>query len=365
MACLLTAAPARALINIDGTRNQVFVFGGVTVGYNSNIFAESGGDGDSNLTAHVGMEWKRRAGLIAVDSTLRFDYVAYRRYTDENSLNPHLTVTFSKDTGRTTGALQVNAYRETRSDNAVNLRTDSWNFPVSLSLKYPVNEKLNLSSTTGYLRRTYNESNLGLVDYRDFTQSLDLFYIYTSKLDLIGGYRLRLAKTAANGRSTDHWFNVGATGSLFSKMTGTVRVGYQLRRERQPAHETYGQLNALASVDWAFTRKITLSMQVSRDFDTIATGSSIDATSVTLQGVYTYSSKLDFSASATAGRNKFLTTTAPARKDAFFTWTVGAGYKPSQHLSLGASYHYMRNWSTLSLGDYENHGFSIDISSRY
>ncbi len=37
---LLTPPPhALALLNIDGTRNQVFVFGSATFGYDSNLFA--------------------------------------------------------------------------------------------------------------------------------------------------------------------------------------------------------------------------------------------------------------------------------------------------------------------------------------
>ena len=36
-----------ALLNIDGTRNQVFFFGSASYSYDSNIFAQSGGDGDA------------------------------------------------------------------------------------------------------------------------------------------------------------------------------------------------------------------------------------------------------------------------------------------------------------------------------
>jgi hypothetical protein len=35
---LISLSPAHALINVDGSRNQLFVFGSVTFGYDSNIF---------------------------------------------------------------------------------------------------------------------------------------------------------------------------------------------------------------------------------------------------------------------------------------------------------------------------------------
>ena len=118
-ALLVAAAPADALLNIDGTRNQVFVFGSVGFGYNSNIFAEAGGAGDYTATAQAGVELKRRAGIIAVNATAKVDYVTFNRYTGENSLNPSFYLELNTTTGRTTGALTINAFRETRSDSAV------------------------------------------------------------------------------------------------------------------------------------------------------------------------------------------------------------------------------------------------------
>ena len=66
-----------------------------------------------------------------------------------------------------------------------------------------------------------------------------MYYIYTSKLDLSSGYRLRVSQTDGAGTTYDHWFNVGATGGLFAKLTGTIRVGYQFREE--PTGEDFGQ----------------------------------------------------------------------------------------------------------------------------
>ncbi|AOS46302.1 hypothetical protein Verru16b_03403 [Lacunisphaera limnophila] len=363
---LLLALPhtASALLNIDGSRNQVFVFGGVTFGYNSNMFAEADGRGDYSVSASAGVELKRRAGIIAVNLTAKADYVTYGTYRDENSLNPSLYLEFNKTTGRTTGALTLNAYRETRSDSAVNLRTTTWNFPLGLSLKYPVNDNLYLTSATGFLSRSYSD-NSTLVDYRDYSQAVDAYYVYTSKLDLLAGYRLRNSTTSIGGRTTDHWFNVGATGGLFSKLSGTVRVGYQVRDVRAGLGETFDHFNASASINWPVTRKFILGGSLNRDFNTIATGASVDSTSAALRANYTFSRKLEFSADTAVGRNEFLGRNELPRTDTFFTWGVGASYRTNEHLQIGASYTYFRNWSSLSFSDYDSHGFSLDVSSRY
>jgi hypothetical protein len=361
---LATAPAAHALMNFDGTRNQVFVFGGVTFGYNSNIFAEADGDGDYTLTAQAGVELKRKAGLIGVDAIAKVDFVRYGEYSEQDSVNPNFAVVFSKGTGRTTGSFSISVYRETRSDSAVNLRTSSWNLPLALNLRYPINEKFYTSSSTEYLKRKY-EDNDALVDYADISEALDLYYTYSSKLDLLAGYRFRLSEAAVYGRATDHWFNVGATGGLLAKLTGTVRVGYQIRNIETGSPDHYDHWNFLAALNWPVLRKLGLTLSANRDFGTIATGESVDSSSLSLRATYTYSSKLQFLAGVSTGINDFLGDTQNSRRDTFFSWDAGFSYRMNEHFQFGANYTYFKNWSSLSLGDYDSHGVSVNVSSRY
>lgn len=360
----LGPSPARALINLDGSRNQLFVFGSVTFGYDSNIFSDSSGRDDYTVSGAVGAEIKRRAGIIAVNATATFSYSTYGSYTEENSFNPNFNVEFNKTTGRTTGALTINAFRESRSDSAVNLRTNSWNFPVGLSLKYPVNDKYYFTSQTSYLQRRYVDSTV-LANYTDYSQGIDVFYVYTSKLDLVGGYRIRVSQTSIGDDTVDHWFNVGATGGLFAKLNGTVRLGYQVRDVSGSTERQYSHFNALAGVTWPTTRKLNLSGQLSRDFSTIATGASVDSTTASLRASYSATRKIEFSTGVAYGQNRFLGTPPPARRDTFFSWDVGARYRMNEHLQVGVTYTYFRNWSTFDFSDFDRQGFSVDVSSRY
>lgn len=364
LAGLLAAAPASALMNFDGTRNQVFVFGGVTFAYNSNIFATADGESDSNVSVQVGAELKRKAGLIGVDCVAKVDFVRFGEYTDQDSVNPNFVVMFSKGTGRTTGSLSVSLYRESRSDSAVNLRTQSWNLPVALNVRYPINEKFYTTSGTEYLQRKYEEND-ALVDYADISEALDLYYTYSSKLDLLAGYRFRLSEASVYGRATDHWFNVGATGGLLAKLTGTVRIGYQIRNLEHGSPDSYDHFNFLAALNWPVLRKLALSLSANRDFGTTATGDSVDSSSLSLHATYTYNRKLQFLGSVSTGINDFLGDSLDNRRDTFFTWDAGFSYRMNEHFQFGATYTYFRNWSSLSLGDYENHGVSVNVTSRY
>ena len=362
-ALLLGQAPARALINVNGSRNQLFVFGNVTFGWNSNVFSDSTGRGDYTVSGAVGAEMKRRAGIIAVNATLTFTYDTYGKFTEENSFNPNLHVEFNKTTGRTTGAITVSAYRESRSDSAVNLRTNSWNYPVGLNLKYPINDKLYVTSQTTYLRRRYVETT-SLANLTDYSQGFDLFYVYTSKLDLLAGYRIRVSQTSIGNDTYDHWFNVGATGGLFAKLNGTVRIGYQFR-DISGGNNKYTHLNAMAGVSWPITRKVSLSGQLGRDFNTIATGASVDSTTASLRATYAFSRKIELNSGLAYGLNRFLGTPPPQRRDTFFSYDFGARYKMNEHLQAGVTYTYFRNWSTFAFSDFDRQGFAIDVSSRY
>ncbi len=353
----------RALLNINGARNQLFVFGNVGFAYNSNLYSEATGRGDYSVNATVGMDLKRRAGIIAVNSTFKVDYQRFGQYAQENVVNPSFLLELNKTTGRTTGSISLSAYRETRSDSAVNLRTSSWNIPVELNLKYPINDNLYVTSGTTSLQRRYRDTAV-LSNYTDYAEALDVFYVYTSKLDLIGGYRLRVSQSAKGADSTDHWFNIGATGGLYAKLNGTLRLGYQIRTD-QGSHENFSHVNALAALAWPISRKFSLSGQLSRDFNTIATGASVDSSNAALRTSYAYSRKLEFASGVGYGRNLFLGRTLGQRRDDVFSWDLGATYRFSEHLSLAASYSYFRNWSRASFADFDRHGLSFTIASRY
>ncbi len=354
---------AWALLNYDGTRNQVFVFGDVTFGYSSNIYSRNGGAGDYSWRTSVGTELKRRAGIIAVNARLVFDREQFQNITTESSWNPSINLELNKTIGRTTGALTFSAYRVSRADGALNQRTTSTNMPLGLSIKYPVNDKLYLTSQTGYLSRSYPGTS-GFSTYTDYSQSLDAFYVFNSKFDLLFGYRYRHSQAGNFSNTDDHNFSVGATGGILPKLNGTIRLGYQVRQEHK-TNELFQHISASVSLAWNATRKFTMTGQVGRDFSTTATGVDVDNLSSSLRAVYVFTRRWQADASVGYGRNIFLGKLVPYRRDDYFTWDVGGTFIWNEHLRVSASYEYYKNWSTLAFSDYERHGYSLHLASRW
>jgi hypothetical protein len=232
-----------------------------------------------------------------------------------------------------------------------------------LKLRYPVSDRFYGTSDTGYLRRTYSDDDPDLHNYHDYDEALDLFYIYTSKLDLVAGYRIRYSQATGGPDTYDHWFNVGATGAVLAKLNGTVRFGYEIRDIDHG--ESFGHFNVLAALNWTVTRKLTLSSQISRDFNTIATGASVDSTVAGLRANYALTRKWEVEGGIAYGRNLFLNGSTQSRRDDFFSTDVGVHYKLNDHFRLAVSYTYLQNWSTLSFSDFDRNGFSVSLSSRF
>lgn len=354
---------ARALLNFEGNRDQIFVFGNVSFGYNSNIFSDSTQRGDSSITGEVGADFTRNAGLIAVNAAAKVGYQRFSKYTGENALDPNFSIEFVKSEGRATGSFTVSFYRESRSDSSVNLRTNSWNMPLDLKVRYPFSERFYGTSETTYLRRTYSDDNPELLNYHDYSEALDLFYIYTSKLDLVAGYRVRFSQAETGPDTYDHWFNVGATGALLSKLSGQVRFGYEIRDI--DGGESFNHFNVLTALNWTVTRKLIVTGQISRDFNTIATGDSVDSTTAALRATYSFTRKFEVEGGIAYGRNIFLSGRQSSRRDNFFSADIGAHYKFNDHLRLAVTYSYLQNWSTFDFSDFDRQGFSVDISSRF
>lgn len=364
-AALLLVAPPRALalLNIDGTRNQVFVFGTVTVAYDSNIFSSAADSGDYIYSAVVGAQIKRHAGIISVNASATFDRQEFNRNQQLSAWNPNFNLELNKTIGRTTGAFTISAFRSSRADSAVNLRTQTWNFPLGLNVKYPINDKLYVTSSSSYLNRRYSNGS-GLVNYADYGESIDFFYVYSSKTDLVFGYRYRLGHTTVD-TSLDQALSFGLVNEIIPKVNGQLRAGLQRRTLDSEPGKHFDQITISTQLTWMATRKFNLTATVSRDFSTSAVGGTVDSLVGQLRALYDISRRHHLNGGVSYGRNRFLGSVSGGRRDDFFSWDVGYQLHWNEHLQIGLSYNYLHNWSTIAFSDFEKYGYSIDLTSRY
>ena len=364
LAGALAAPPARALVQWDESRNLIHVNGVATIGWDSNLFAASGAEGDTVTSAQVSVDYQRRAGLIGLNCNLGWDFARYADHPDEDRENPFYRVELNKDSGRTTGSVVLGARRESRAEPAANFRTDSWNYDAALHLRYPVIERYSLTGNVGYNLRDYQDNRI-LVDLTTYSAAADLYYILSGERDLVAGYRARRSETSADTTFADHAFTVGLSGQILPKLNGTIRGGYQTRSGEGPGAEDHNSYTASGSATWSINRRASVTVQLAKDFSTTSTNVSIDSLTATADALYVFNRRLSAGGGVGTGRNRFLGVAGQGREDSYTSGNVLAHYTVREGVRLTLTYGIYDNRSTLAIADFTRHSLSLSISSRF
>lgn len=359
--------PVHALVRWNDSREQIFVNLSANSSWESNIFGSAGGDGDITTGLSAGVDYQRKAGLIGVNASMSLASVQFAKYSSENYLNPNLTVELNKDSGRTTGALSLSGVRESRADPAANVRTEAWNYSSGLNLKYPVIERYSIAGSVGYNLRDFDD-NAFLVDLSSYNASVDLFYVYTSERDLVGGYRIRQSESSSGLSFIDHAFNVGITGKIFPKISGNVRAGYQFRDTVNAligsGQQDHSSWTMSASATWTFSQRISVTSQLSKDFSVTSTDVSVDVFSASLSTQFAINSKMSIFGSVDFTSSDYLGQLGSDRHDTMMGFSGGIGRTIGTRIKANVSYSYSQTWSTVELSDFERQSVSLNLSTR-
>lgn len=378
---LFAAHNARALLRFDDSRNQVYVTAYAGASWDSNIYANPKGDNaDLLISGGAGMEYSRKAGLIGVNASLGWDLGTFSNFSSEDFLNPSASIEFSKGTGRTTGSVQVHAQRNNRADPTVGLRTDSWDYNFNLNLRYPVIERYSLAGNVGWGLTDYSDNTGTFSDLNTYNLGTDLFYSWRSDRDLLAGYRYRLSESSASSESTDHSFYAGVSGRIVSKLSGSLRAGWNFRTTTYPAgipDESNDGLYVSMAATWPASRKATFTLAATEDFNTTSSNYQTKSTTIDLTGKFSHNVKFSTNANIGVGLTDYLSgfvNNSPVytpqfngveRNDTFFTAGVGASYTITEHFTLSVNYTYYQNWSNLSDFEFKRHSAGATLSTRW
>lgn len=388
LACL-APLPAHALFRFNEGRDQVYVTTYVGTGYDSNVFANKNASGDLVINGGAGMEYARKSGLIGVNASLGWDFGNFASYSNEDFLNPSASLELSKGTGRTTGALQLNASRASRADPTVGLRTDSWNYGANLNYRYPIMDRYSLSGNIGWDRIDYQDEGATLVDLDAYTISTDLFYSWRSDRDLLAGYRYRLSESSATSQGRDDSIYLGISGRILSKLSGTARVGWTFHKNTYPRDTTLPDLLTHVSEDtsdglyvnlsgtWPVTKKASFLLSLGQDFSTSSTNFQTETSTINLEGKFAHNVKFSTSAHVGAGYTNYLSgfvDNTPVftpgfhggtRADYYATAGLGASYVFNNHFTFFATYTYYENCSNLPSFTFVRHSVGLTLSTRW
>ncbi|MEO6876805.1 MAG: outer membrane beta-barrel protein [Opitutaceae bacterium] len=362
----LLCIPAHALIALNDGTDHIYLTGTASIGYDSNIFAHNGGDGDTIYSASVLAEYHRRAGLIAVDGSAEVDFSRFNNYTGESFNNPKFLAAFTKNTGPTTGKFALGAARESQADAVAGVRTDSWVYDADLNMTHPVIERYSISGHLGFSDRLYGANTVELSDLQTYTAGADLLYALNTQRSFLAGYQFRRSETSSRSTYNDHSFTAGIEGRIISKLRGSLRAGYEVRNPTgSTADGAYRGLTAAGAVSWAASSRLTITGELSKDVSVTANDLSVDTTSAGLTMGYVINDRLTFTGNVGAGKNRYLGASAAGRRDDYVTWGAGLKSKLLEHLDASLVYAYDDNHSTLNFSDFTRNTLTFSLSSRW
>lgn len=379
LAATVACPPARALISLNEGRDRLFVNASVSVSQDSNVFANADQKGDFVYSTTLSADYTRRNGWIGVNANAAVSSSRFADIKGQDFNNPTFGLEFTKQTGRTTGSLTLSASRESRADASVNVRSTSWNIPIGLNFKYPIVGAWTATGSFGYSQRRYLDE-VAFASLSSYSASLDLIRILNTERELIGGYRFRFSETSRDTTTTDHNVSLGLSGKLLRGITGSARVGYQVRSVESPKINatTYEAWTASVGSGYALSKKANLSASIAKDFSITASDQIVDTTNATLDFKYAYNSRWSFMAGTGWGDTRFLgeggrvvldagppILYGPNRHDNYLQWHATLAYARNEHFQTSLTYAWFRNWSTLSYADFIRSSWTLTASTRW
>jgi hypothetical protein len=376
---------AFGLVEWNEGREKLTVHADYGINYDSNLLARTGSPGDIDQSLELGASYTRKAGEIGFSASASIVTARFQRYSNLNFSNPGVNMQLTKDDGRLTGSLAVSAQRESKSDDAANYRATSWHYAASLDLKYPINDRYYLTSTTDIAIRDYTP-NTPLYNLSSYGEGIDLYYVYSSKLDLLGGYRIRDGYSAIGAstfdgipgggsntlgqsytKTRDEAFTIGCTGALLPKLSGTLRVGYQTREESGSDGGHYADMTGAFMLAWPMSKRIVFNFQTAEDFTTTATNISVNTTSFDLSATIKPNYRVKIALTGEAGYtiSQFLGIKGDGRTDHTLSFLLKLSVPIKTHFAASLSLGYLTNESSYSFSKYDRLTAGLDLSLHY
>ena len=205
---------------------------------------------------------------------------------------------------------------------------------------------------TNYKRRGYGDTDT-------LSVPVNFYYKWTQKTSLSAGYRYRDYQTTVGLDSTDHYFNVGARGELFSeKLTGEVTAGVTNRKFSRGGDETLPGFDA--KLTYEITPKTSLQLGGSNDFGTSPQGAQQKNLAFNAGLNIKLDDQWSLNGAVSARAIDYYT-----RTEDYTEASLGAGYTVNSYVKIAASYTRRNNSSPLAGGDFTQNVFSLAAILRY
>lgn len=363
---LVGSSPTYALVNMNQGKDLIFVTGTYSIGFDSNVFTRAAAKQSMTQSLSASVDYTRQAGLIAVAISVsaasgRFEGIRGQDFTD-----PSVSISLRKRYGRTTGSLSLSGRRDSQPDPDVGERIQAINYQGNLDLRYPVNQRYYLTNALRTSSKYYTNQN-AFSDLKTYSDSFAINYIYTSKLDLNGGYTITVSDTSKKTKAYDQSLTIGASGNLLSKLSGSVHMGIERRNSESTlgGKETFTSFTSATSLKWLYSRKLSFSGEIGEDYSVTATDVSVNRATVGVHATVSLTSKYICNFGVSYTLSDFLGTAGLGRKDEMYQFDASIGFAITTHIRTSLAYAYTINESNFPGASFHRQSLSLSLIATY
>ncbi|HVW19968.1 MAG TPA: hypothetical protein VHC86_02030 [Opitutaceae bacterium] len=364
----ICAAPwAHAFLTFDDGKDKVFVSSTYAFGYDTNVFARAAKQGSITQNWSFEADYTRRAGIISVAASANVNFGAFAGLPGQDYADPGFTLDLTKGTGRTTGSVDLTLNKVNAPDPVANNRAIAWQYSGALALRYPINERFFLSNSLVSGGSAYANRIL-FTDLSTYSDAFNVNIVYDSKLDFSGGYTVDLDQTH-DVTVLDHSVVLGANGALWSKITGSLVLGYTLN-DTYYSHPhfptgTFDAYDVQAKLDWRFAPWLSFSGSAARNLGISSTDVADDSITLGLFADMSIGKKLRLHTGVNYIPTRYLGRNSQGRRDYLFEYQASLQTALTTHINIGVSYLFSENYSNLSFSRFIRETVSADINAKY
>ena len=407
--CLLQASP---LISI-GDNAEIYFDGSSTARWTSNVFLTDRNEvEDFHYILSPGFEFKlgRDASNADLSILTRYDIIRYNDLTELDVELLHVRLRSAYKSSRL--ELTVSASYDEMKSNSGDIQIIDDLIESTLTNRdvkgeYQLSPKFSFAAGANYSETEYTGVFEGvLTDQSRESFPLDIYYEISPKLDLSFGYKytdteigaLKPTLSVYNDPSTNndilinllnnsfnrenHFFHIGARGSLLPKLTGSFKVGYNKREQGRrsvsrskvldgaildPTQTNFSGETTLgvdADLYWLMTPKLSTRFGLSRDFGLGSDGAPTMENSVSISTNFSLSNNWTSSANLMYTQRDY---TLRDREDDKYSAGISVFYLPNRFWQFSGGYNFTDSESTgANAGNsYNAHMVDFKASLRY
>jgi polysaccharide biosynthesis protein VpsM len=325
--------------------------------YDTNVFGNSSEEEDVSSSLTPSLSYRRNVAKVTTSATASVSAISFNDYTEQNTIDPTAGLRFDYDAAENGNASVALDYsRSTQTNDALLTRTSSDEYRGTGSMNYFYSEKTGIRVNGGY--RVSNYSTTGFNNVSSYNFGGGLVYRYSPKLtaSLVYGFSPEKASNLAAGvgdpSSNNHRLSLGFEGELAPKVTGNVSGGVVYRDFDGP-QDSQSTVLANVGLSWLAAQKTTATLAISNDFDTTASGQSVQNLTARIGVRQALTEKLSGGATLTYGRSEYEQSgVVPLRTDNSLTEAIDLSYSINDHFSTGTGVSFRTNDSDSAAAEY-------------